>query len=129
MEKGRRNKMVILRLNEVEREIFREKAKHYKNVSAMIRDAVMQFNDVTTKGKIDAMDALSKEFENISTECSREGNNLNQLAKRANELVYAGELSKEYYENVVLFEIEKLQNMMVDFKRKQAEIIQKLNLL
>lgn len=71
MEKGRRNKMVILRLNEVEREIFREKAKHYKNVSAMIRDAVMQFNDVTTKGKIDAMDALSKEFENISTEFSR----------------------------------------------------------
>ena len=129
MEKGRRNKMVILRLNEVEREIFREKAKHYKNVSAMIRDAVMQFNDVTTKGKIDAMDALSKEFENISTEFSREGNNLNQLAKRANELVYAGELSKEYYENVVLFEVEKLQNMMVDFKRKQAEIIQKLNLL
>ena len=129
MEKGRRNKMVILRLNEVEREIFREKAKHYKNVSAMIRDAVMQFDDVTTKGKIDAMDALSKEFENISTEFSREGNNLNQLAKRANELVYAGELSKEYYENVVLFEIEKLQNMMVDFKRKQAEIIQKLNLL
>ena len=129
MEKGRRNKMVILRLNEVEREIFREKAKHYKNVSAMIRDAVMQFNDVTTKGKIDAMDALSKEFENISTEFSREGNNLNQLAKRANELVYAGELRKEYYENVVLFEIEKLQNMMVDFKRKQAEIIQKLNLL
>ena len=129
MEKGRRNKMVILRLNEVEREIFREKAKHYKNVSAMIRDAVMQFNDVTTKGKIDAMDALSKEFENISTEFSREGNNLNQLAKRANELVYAGELSKEYYENVVLFEIEKLQNMMVDFKIKQAEIIQKLNLL
>ena len=129
MEKGRRNKMVILRLNEVEREIFREKAKHYKNVSAMIRDAVMQFNDVTTKGKIDAMDALSKEFENISTEFSREGNNLNQLAKRANELVYAGELSKEYYENVVLFEIEKLQNMMVDFKRKQAKIIQKLNLL
>ena len=129
MEKGRRNKMVILRLNEVEREIFREKAKQYKNVSAMIRDAVMQFNDVTTKGKIDAMDALSKEFENISTEFSREGNNLNQLAKRANELVYAGELSKEYYENVVLFEIEKLQNMMVDFKRKQAEIIQKLNLL
>ena len=129
MEKGRRNKMVILRLNEVEREIFREKAKHYKNVSAMIRDAVMQFNDVTTKGKIGAMDALSKEFENISTEFSREGNNLNQLAKRANELVYAGELSKEYYENVVLFEIEKLQNMMVDFKRKQAEIIQKLNLL
>ena len=129
MEKGRRNKMVILRLNEVEREIFREKAKHYKNVSAMIRDAVMQFNDVTTKGKIDAMDALSKEFENISTEFSREGNNLNQLAKRANELVYAGELSKEYYENVVLLEIEKLQNMMVNFKRKQAEIIQKLNLL
>ena len=129
MEKGRRNKMVILRLNEVEREIFREKAKHYKNVSAMIRDAVMQFNDVKTKGKIDAMEALSKEFENISTEFSREGNNLNQLAKRANELVYAGELSKEYYENVVLFEIEKLQNMMVDFKRKQAEIIQKLNLL
>lgn len=129
MEKGRRNKMVILRLNEVERDIFREKAKHYKNVSAMIRDAVMQFDDVTTKGKIDAMDALSKEFENISTEFSREGNNLNQLAKRANELVYAGELSKEYYENVVLFEIEKLQNMMVDFKRKQVEIIQKLNLL
>lgn len=129
MKKGRRNKMVILRLNEVEREIFREKAKHYKNVSAMIRDAVMQFNDVTTKGKIDAMEALSKGFEDINTEFSREGNNLNQLTKRANELVYAGELSKEYYENVVLLEIEKLQNMMVDFKRKQAEIIQKLNLL
>ena len=121
--------MVILRLNEVEREIFREKAKVICSMVNEGKYAVMQFNDVTTKGKIDAMDALSKEFENISTEFSREGNNLNQLAKRANELVYAGELSKEYYENVVLFEIEKLQNMMVGFKRKQAEIIQKLNLL
>lgn len=95
----------------------------------MIRDAVVQFEDVATKGKIDAIDALSREYSSISKEFSREGNNLNQLAKRANELVYTGELSKEYYETVVLFEIEKLQNMMVSFREKQAEIIRKLTLL
>ena len=129
MDKEKKDKMVILRLNKTEYEIFRNKAKHYRNLSAMIRDAVVQFNDVATKGKIDAIEALSKEFTKICIEFSREGNNLNQLTKRANEMVYAGELSKEYYEEVVLFEIEKLQKMMVSYKKKQAEIIQKITML
>jgi len=129
MGKEKRDKIMLLRLNKTEYEIFKNKAKHYRNLSTMIRDAVVQFEDVATKGKIDAIDALSREYSSISKEFSREGNNLNQLAKRANELVYTGELSKEYYETVVLFEIEKLQNMMVSFREKQAEIIRKLTLL
>lgn len=129
MTKEKRDKMVLLRLNKTEYEIFRNKARLYSNLSSMIRDAVAQFDDVTTKGKIDAIDAISKEFENISKEFSKEGNNLNQLAKRANELMYAGELSKEYYEDVVLYQVEKLQNMMIAYRKKQAEIIQKITIL
>ena len=128
-KKKKRDKMVLLRLNKTEYEIFRNKARLYSNLSSMIRDAVAQFDDVTTKGKIDAIDAISKEFENISKEFSKEGNNLNQLAKRANELMYAGELSKEYYEDVVLYQVEKLQNMMIAYRKKQAEIIQKITIL
>lgn len=129
MKKEKRDKMLLLRLNKTEYEFFRSKAKLYSNLSSMIRDAVAQFNDVSTKGKIDVIDTFSKEFDTISKEFSREGNNLNQLAKRANQLVHAGELSKEYYEEVVLYQIEKLQNMMVDFRKKQSEIIQKLTML
>lgn len=129
MTKEKRDKMVLLRLNKTEYEIFRNKARLYSNLSSMIRDAVAQFDDVTTKGKIDAIDAISKEFENISKEFSKEGNNLNQLAKRANELMYAGELSKEYYEDVVLYQVEKLQNMMIAYRKKQAKIIQKITIL
>lgn len=129
MKKEKRDRMILLRLNNTEYEIFRNKAKHYCNLSTMIRDAVGQFDDLVTKGKMDAIDELSREYSNISKEFSREGNNLNQLAKRANELMYAGELSKEYYDKMVLSQIEKLQNMMLAFRKKQAEIIQKLTIL
>lgn len=129
MKKEKRNKRLLLRLNDTELEIFRKKAEHYRNLSSMIRDAVVQFDDVATKGKIDALKSLSLEIDRINKEFSKEGNNLNQLTKRAHELMFAGELSKDYYENVVLNQVEKLQKMMISFRDKQTEIFKKLTVL
>lgn len=60
--------MLLLRLNDTELEIFRKKAEHYRNLSSMIRDAVVQFDDVATKGKIDALKSLSLEIDRINKE-------------------------------------------------------------
>ena len=43
--------------------------------------------------------------------------------------MFAGELSKDYYENVVLNQVEKLQKMMISFRDKQTEIFKKLTVL
>jgi hypothetical protein len=40
-------------------ELFREKAKNYRQMSAMIRDAVAQFDDVGTVKRIESLNNLA----------------------------------------------------------------------
>jgi len=46
--------------------------------------------------------------------------------KRANELIYAGELDKDYYENVFFPEVKTLQKLMSDIKEQQTKIFKSL---
>ena len=59
-------------------------------------------------------------------ELSKQGVNLNQIMKRANELIYAGELDKDYYENVFFPEVKTLQKLMSDIKEQQTKIFKSL---
>lgn len=126
MKEDKRVNRINLHLNNKELEMFRNKAKKYSQMSAMIRDAVIQFDDIKTKGWITALNDLSILISNFSTELSKQGGNLNQITKRANELIFMGELDKMYYEEVISPQIKLLQELVYDVKKQQSEIFKRL---
>lgn len=126
MKEDKRVNRINLHLNNKELELFRNKAKNYSQMSAMIRDAVTQFDDIKTKGWITALNDLSILISNFSTELSKQGGNLNQITKRANELILMGELDKTYYEEVISPQIKLLQELIYDAKKQQSEIFKRL---
>lgn len=126
MKEDKRVNRINLHLNNKELELFRIKAKNYSQMSAMIRDAVTQFDDIKTKGWITALNDLSILISNFSTELSKQGGNLNQITKRANELIFMGELDKTYYEEVISPQIQLLQEIVYDIKKQQSEIFKRL---
>jgi hypothetical protein len=126
MKEDKRVNRINLHLNNKELELFRNKAKNYSQMSAMIRDAVIQFDDIKTKGWITALNDLSILISNFSTELSKQGGNLNQITKRANELIFMGELDKTYYEEVISPQIKLLQELVYDVKKQQSEILKRL---
>ena len=126
MKEDKRVNRINLHLNNKELELFRNKAKNYSQMSAMIRDAVIQFDDIKTKGWITALNDLSILISNFSTELSKQGGNLNQITKRANELIFMGELDNTYYEEVISPQIKLLQELVYDVKKQQTEIFKRL---
>ena len=126
MKEDKRVNRINLHLNNKELELFRNRAKNYSQMSAMIRDAVTQFDDIKTKGWITALNNLSILISNFSTELSKQGGNLNQITKRANELIFMGELDKTYYEEVISPQIKLLQKLVYDVKKQQSEIFKRL---
>lgn len=126
MKEDKRVNRINLHLNNKELELFRIKAKNYSQMSAMIRDAVIQFDDIKTKGWITALNDLSILISNFSTELSKQGGNLNQITRRANELIFMGELDKTYYEEVISPQIKLLQELVYDVKKQQSEIFKRL---
>lgn len=126
MKEDKRVNRINLHLNNKELELFRNKANNYSQMSAMIRDAVAQFDDIKTKGWITALNDLSILISNFSTELSKQGGNLNQITKRANELIFMGELDKTYYEEVISPQIKLLQEMVCDIKKQQSKIFKRL---
>ena len=54
-----KTKRLWIRLSPDEEALFRRKAARYKTVSAMVRDAVRQFDDTATRGKIDAINRMT----------------------------------------------------------------------
>ena len=126
MKKDKRINRVPLNLNDSELELFKKKATNYSNMSAMIRAAVSQLDDTKTKEWIKSLTELSILISKFSTELSKQGGNLNQITKRANELIYIGELDKDYYENVFLPQVKVLQELTNDVKKQQSAIFKKL---
>ena len=115
-----------VRLTPQEAEIFQKKAMPYGNMSAMLRDAVAQFNDTATLGKIEALTAMMTLYRKYQNDLSWLGGNLNQITKRANELAISGELTQDYYDNTVFPELEKIQDLLQRIKDEQHNIAHKL---
>ena len=101
--KDRKTVKLQLRLSEEELQVFKDKSESYGgNISEMIRDAVKRFDDEKTKGKIDAMATLLNFYKEYQQRLSWLGGNFNQSMHRANELAIAGELSPQYFQNVIM---------------------------
>lgn len=107
-------------------ELFRVKAQHYSQMSAMIRDAVAQFDDKGTVKRIESLNNLADLITKFDHEISKQGGNLNQITKRANELIYSGELNESYYKEVFLPQILVLQKTMKEIKKQQSDIFKRL---
>lgn len=109
-----------IRLSEDELRLFKEKSKSYgNNVSGLIRDAVSRFDDKKAKGKIQTMTDILKFYKEYQQRLSWLGGNFNQAMHRANELAIAGELSPDYYRNVIL---PKAQEVMKYIRSVKSEL-------
>lgn len=121
-----KTKRLWVRLSPEEERLFKEKASKYHSVSAMVRDAVRQFNDIATVGKIDALNDMVSLYKKYQQELSWLGGNFNQAMKRANELAIGGMLDKLYYERVILPQCNKILDCLEDIKREQHAIAKKI---
>lgn len=112
-----------IRLSEDELRLFKEKSKSYgNNVSGLIRDAVCSFDDKKAKGKIQTMTDLLKFYKEYQQRLSWLGGNFNQAMHRANELAIAGELSSDYYRNVILPKVQEVMKYIRSVKSKLDSI-------
>lgn len=115
--KDKKTVKLQIRLSEDELKLFKEKSESYdSNVSGMIRDAVARFDDKKTKEKIDTMTTLLKFYNFYLQRLSWLGGNFNQAQHRANELAIAGELSPDYYTNVILPKTQKAMQFLRNIK-------------
>lgn len=73
-----RNIIIKLRVNEDELQLFKDKARRYQNMSSMIRDAVSQFNDIKTKGEIEALTEIKNYYTRFDQRLGWLGGNFNQ---------------------------------------------------
>ena len=115
-----------VRLTPEEYNLFRSKAEGYGNVSAMIRDAVRQFNDLGTIRRMEALNEMTALFRKYQQDLSWLGGNFNQSMKRANELAISHELRQEYYDQVILLQVRQILAFLEDVKSEQHLIAQKL---
>ena len=123
------NKRTIVckvRLTPEEYNLFRNKAEGYGNMSAMIRDAVRQFNDIGTIRRLEALNEMTELFRKYQQNLSWLGGNFNQSMKRANELAIGHELRQDYYDQVILPQVRQILTFLEDVKSEQHLIAQKL---
>lgn len=113
----RRTFRLELRLNDEERKLFERKSVRYQTMSSMVRDAVKQFNDVQTKGKIEAMSQLRAFCTYYDQRLSWLGGNLNQAQHRANELALAGQLAPSYIQQVLMPKILECLQLIREIKQ------------
>lgn len=103
MNETNRNHVCKVRLNDEELQLFQKKAQSYGgNTSAMIRDAVVRFDDKRTRGRIEAMSTLLSFYTNYQQQLSWLGGNFNQVMHRANELAIDDKLSENYFHKVIM---------------------------
>lgn len=121
-----KTKRLWIRLSPEEDALFKQKASHYNNVSAMIRDAVRQFNDIGTVRKIEALNNMAALYKKYQQDLAWLGGNFNQAMKRANELAIGGELSQDYYERVIMPQVTHILQFLEEVKDEQHKIITKL---
>lgn len=121
-----KTKRLWLRLSPEEDALFKQKASNYDNVSAMIRDAVRQFNDIDTVRRIEALNDMAALYKKYQQDLAWLGGNFNQAMKRANQLAIGGELTQDYYEKVIMPQITHILQFLEMVKEEQQKIFTKL---
>ena len=124
-----RTKRLWIRLSPEEEVLFRRKAARYKTVSQMVRDAVSQFDDTATHGKLDALRQMTALYRKYQQDLSWLGGNFNQTMKRANELAIGQELTPQFFEQVLYPQVTEILKLLNTIKREQHDIAKQLTRL
>jgi hypothetical protein len=124
-----KTKRLWIRLSPDEEALFRRKAARYKTVSAMVRDAVRQFDDTATRGKIDAINRMTDLYLKHQQELSWLGGNFNQTVKRANELAIAEELTPQFFEQTLYPQVAEIQKLINSIKGELHDIAREVSKL
>ena len=124
-----RTKRLWIRLSSEEEALFRRKSARYKTVSQMVRDAVRQFDDTATHGKLDALRQMTALYRKYQQDLSWLGGNFNQTMKRANELAIGQELTPQFFEQVLYPQVTEILKLLNSIKREQHDIAKQLTRL
>ena len=124
-----RTKRLWIRLSPDEEALFRRKAARYKTISQMVRDAVSQFDDTATHGKLDALRQMTALYRKYQQDLSWLGGNFNQTMKRANELAIGQELTPQFFEQVLYPQVTEILKLLNSIKREQHDIAKQLTRL
>lgn len=118
----RKTKRIYIRLTPDDEALFRRKAARYQTVSAMVRDAVKQFDDTATLGKIDALHAMMEYYKRYEQQLSWLGSNFNQSIHRANELAISEELTPQFFEQVLYPQTKEIIGLIQELKRQLSQV-------
>ena len=118
----RKTKRIYIRLTPDDEALFRRKAARYQTVSAMVRDAVKQFDDTATLGKIDALHAMMDYYKRYEQQLSWLGSNFNQSVHRANELAISEELTPQFFELVLYPQTKEIIGLIQELKRQLSQV-------
>ena len=118
----RKTKRIYIRLTPDDEVLFRRKAARYQTVSAMVRDAVKQFDDTATLGKIDALHAMMEYYKRYEQQLSWLGSNFNQSVHRANELAISEELTPQFFEQVLYPQTKEIIGLIQELKRQLSQV-------
>ncbi len=118
----RKTKRIYIRLTPDDEALFRRKAARYQTVSAMVRDAVKQFDDTATLGKIDALHAMMEYYKRYEQQLSWLGSNFNQSVHRANELAISEGLTPQFFEHVLYPQTKEVIGLIQELKRQLSEV-------
>ena len=124
-----KTKRLWIRLSPEEEALFRRKAARYKTISQMVRDAVSQFDDTATHGKLDALRQMTALYRKYQQDLSWLGGNFNQTMKRANELAIGQELTPQFFEQVLYPQVTEILKLLNSIKREQHDIAKQLTRL
>jgi len=115
MEK--KTKCLQIRLTSEEAAKFKKMAEGHDSVSQYIICAVKEFSNVNPVQRFDLLNGLGKNHKKCWNELSWASGNINQMVKRARELVDAGKLSSYYLEEVILPEANKTMETIKEIKK------------
>lgn len=118
----RKTKRIYIRLTPDDEALFRRKAARYQTVSAMVRDAVKQFDDTATLGKIDALHTMMEYYKRYEQQLSWLGSNFNQSVHRANELAISEELTPQFFEQVLYPQTKEIIRLIQEIKRQLSQV-------
>ena len=122
-----KTRVLDIRVTIKDEELFRKKAKPYQgNMSAMIRDAVAQFDDRATIGKIDALTDTMKLYRKYQQDLGWLGGNFNQAMKQANEMAISDKLSQSYYEGILIPKLQPVQSLLQNIKDELSDVTARL---
>ena len=125
----RKTKRIYIRLTPDDEALFRRKAARYQTVSAMVRDAVKQFDDTATLGKIDALHAMMEYYKRYEQQLSWLGSNFNQSVHRANELAISEELTPQFFEQTLYPQVAEIQKLINSIKGELHDIAKEVSKL